>query len=148
MTAPAAKPLLELTTLDPIDRPFITIDDTPYPIKGAADFSLMSLNKLDQMSERVTALQSRNLEKAAASALTDEDAAELTDALKVVVAQIVDAPPEVLDRLKDLQRLQVLTAFMPASPETAAAKPNRTARRRTGASSSRASRASTAPAAG
>lgn len=149
MTAPGApKPLLELTTLDPIDRPFITIDDAPYPIKGPADFSLISLNKLDQMTERVTALQSRNLEKEAASALTDEEAAEMTDALKVVVAQVVDAPVEVLDRLRDVQRLQVLTAFMTASPETAAAKPNRAARRRTGASSSRASHASTGPAAG
>jgi hypothetical protein len=148
MTAPAeaaAKPLLDLSTLDPLERPFILIDGERYDLMVPGDFGLIALNKLDQMSAKVTEMQARQK----GEVLSDEDAAELTAVLGTVVGQILRAPAEVIEKLSDIQRLAVLGSFMPASSEAAPAKPrNPRARRRTGESSSRASRASTAPATG
>lgn len=143
--APASKPLLELSTLDPATRSHILIDGARYDLLAPADFGLVALNRLDRMVDEVNAMMARAKTDAA---LSDDEASHLTEILKTVVGEVVRAPSDVMARLTDVQRLAILQAFTPASSMAVRTKrPNR-ATRRTGASSSRVSRASTAPTTG
>lgn len=140
-----AKPLLELSTLDPTERPFVAIDGIHYHLLGSADFGLIGLNRLDRMVDQVNAMMARDR---SAESLTDDEALELTEILKTTVGEVLRAPSDVLNKLTDVQRLAILQAFTPASSMAVTTKrPNRAARR-TGARSSRGSRASTAQATG
>lgn len=142
MAPPASdKPLLELSTLDPVDRPYVAIDGARYDLMAPSDFGLIGLNRLDRMVDRINAMQGR---QKSSDPLTDEEAAELTGILATTVGEVLRAPAEVRERLTDIQRLAILQAFTPASPMAVRTKRTKRPTRRTGASSSRASRAATA----
>lgn len=137
----AARPLLDLSTLDPVDRPFILIDAVRYEYNVPADFGIQALNRLDQMVAAVNAMQPR---PDASGTLSEEDATALSAALLTVVQHVLRAPAEVIEKLTDVQRLAIVAAFTPASPAGPAKRQTpRTRPPRTGATSSRASRAST-----
>lgn len=142
--AATAEPLLDLTTLDPIDRPFITIDGERHELAVASDFGILAYGRLDNLVTRLEAIRDTATGDDA-DPLTQGQIDELDRILKVGVEMVLRAPKRVLAKLTDTQRLMVIQAFTTASRRTARkTNPNRAARRRTGVRSSQSSAASTA----
>lgn len=146
-TATPAKPLLDLATVDPVDRPFITIDGKRYDLAVSADFGILDFARLDGLVDRLNALREA---AEGTDVLSDDAVDELSGILTRGARMVLRAPAEVIASLNDTQRLAVVQAFTAASrtrtpePTTpAATKPNRAARRRTGERSSRSCRTST-----
>lgn len=147
--ATAARPVLVLDTLDPIERPYLTINGERFDYAVPGDFGIVELNRIDQMSAELDRLQASAPDD---GPLPPKVAARLTEVLELLARQVIRAPASVIAALTDVQRLAVLKSFTAASTWAGRAKPkpNRATRRarRTGATSSRGSRASTARATG
>lgn len=139
MTTTAAEPLLSLSTLAP-ERPFITIDGARYELAVPDDFGLTETAAILRAEEGMKSLGDTNDEAAVEAAKTH---------LRTVTSRVLRAPPEVIAKLRDFQCLEVVEAFTRAVGKMSTRTPNRATRRRqTGATSSRASRASSAPTTG
>lgn len=139
------KPLLDLTTLAP-ERQFITIDGERYDLVLPSELGLKDALWLDRMSER-----GRQLAAKGADGFTDEEFKELDRLLDQAVQMIVlGLPDEVRARLTVIHKVRLLEVFTQALSGSQPAGQNRAQRRaverqrkRTGASSSRASNGST-----
>lgn len=125
--------LLEFTTKR--EERHITIDRRAYPLRRMLDLPLdkhlfveRTMPEIGRLSVAVA------LEKA-----SDGDKAKLSTYLQKVVAIAVEAPPKVLDKLADSQRLQVCRVFLelPLPRLGRAEAKTRRASRSTGAKSSR-----------
>lgn len=125
------KPLLTLETLAP-ERPFITIDGTNYELAVLGDFGLVEQARLARFMAAATAID------AGSSAIEgdDEDAARdrelltrrAVDLLDEAMRMIVHAPPGILAKLSEPQKIAVLQAFVPtvqgmAAPTTETRRP-------------------------
>lgn len=109
-----ADPILELSTLAPT-RPTIEIDDATYELAVADDLSLEDQQFMYSRGKRVGELM--ELPKMAASQAKE---------LKMIVDRMLhtvlrDLPDEVSDKLSAMQKIQVINAFMQASPQLKAA---------------------------
>jgi len=96
------QPVLSLDTL--VERRFITINGTPYTLVNDGELSILDYHRLGKRAAKVEALWGR-------VELTDEEVTELTEALDWLCRLVLDAPPEVHDKLLDQHRLQVVMAF-------------------------------------
>jgi hypothetical protein len=152
MTAPAApparKPLLDLETLDPAERPFVTIDKVEYDLAVPGDFTLLEYHRIEKLAGRIGELRALTAELADDDELRDSHTRMLSSILDDEVALVLRAPADVRSRLSDVQKLVVVEAFGQASRRASAPspKPNRATRRatpRTGEKSSRGSAATT-----
>jgi len=124
--APAtpAGPLLTLETLEP-QRPFITIDATPYELAVLGDFGLKEQARLARLMADATAIDAENAKASdgQATELTREQEALADRAIALLdeaVAMIVRAPAEVLAKLNQSQKIAILQAFLPAVQAMAA----------------------------
>lgn len=152
MNAPTTKPesLLDLETLDPVDRPFIRIDGERWDLAVPGDFGLLEFARLDRMNAEIDDIQKLAEGYAAgegATMLPADLAERLERFLDEEVALVLRAPASVRERLGSGQKLRIVEAFGAASRRASAPtpKPNRAQRRattRTGARSSPASRGS------
>jgi hypothetical protein len=98
--------VLDLTTDTP--RPTVAIDKIEYPLRGGDDLTLEEYRYL----ERVTPRAGELLEK---TPLTHEEGAELEAYLERIVPLAVQAPEEILAKLKPIQRLMIFQTFMTLS---------------------------------
>lgn len=139
-TGDGAKPLLELSTLAP-ERPHITIDGERYPIALPEDYGLVDQAKMQRLQREALAAQEEI--QHSPDDVGEETATRMGDLLRRMVTMVLPGlPEEIAAKLTDAHRLRIIEVFMQAvSPA-----PNRQARRtrrRTGATSSRGSSAST-----
>lgn len=128
--------ILDLTTDNP--RPVVAIDRVEYQIRTGADLTLEQYRYLEHVTPRVGELLTL-------PALSPADGAELETHLERLVPIALDAPADVLAKLKPLQRLMIWRSFMTLSSPAmeAAARALETAGRSNGARPSRGSSGST-----
>jgi len=112
--------LLDLTTAEAL--PSVRIDGQSYGLR--IDVEYAELLRLRDMGRRIQ-------EIAESEERTEQEDAELGDLLKREIAAVLKAPEEVLARLTDLQRFQLVTVFSNeveeriAGPTKAATKTSR-----------------------
>lgn len=99
----ADKNILDLTT--DTDRPVVTIDGLAYPLRTARDLTLQDFKTLERLSIRTSDLMTR------ARTLTKDENRELGIRLKEVAKIALEAPPAVLAKLSDVQRVMVFKVF-------------------------------------
>jgi hypothetical protein len=99
----ADKQILDLTT--ETDRPVVRIDGIAYPLRTARDLTLQDFKSLERLSIRTSELMTR------ARSLTKDENRELAVRLKEVAKIALDAPPAVLAKLSDVQRVMVFKVF-------------------------------------
>jgi hypothetical protein len=96
----ASTPALDLTTT----RPVIKIDGTEYTLKKPGDLSFLAYQhrarEFDQVGRVLQAKRPKPAEVTRATAI-----------LRELCAYVVSAPPTVLDKLDDLQRVEIVTHF-------------------------------------
>lgn len=137
-----AAPILDLSTLAP-ERPTVVINRQPYELRMPDDFGLIELARYERLMHESQAIQNRKSK----APITVDEAQKLSTVLAEAVQLVLQAPADVLAELSDWNRIAILEAFTPAV--TGAATPRKKPRSRsTSGRSSRASRASTAPATG
>lgn len=106
----ADRTVLDLTTDTP--RNVIAIDGIPYPVRGGDDLTLDQYQFLERVTPRAGVLLEK-LEKSIS--LTKAEGTELEALLAAMTPIALDAPPEVLGKLKALQRLMIFRTFMTLS---------------------------------
>jgi hypothetical protein len=99
----ADRQVLDLTT--DTERPVVKIDGIPYPLRLARDLSLQDFKNLERLTMRTAELMTR------ARSLTKNESLELAARLKEVAKIALDAPPNVLAKLSDVQRVSVFKVF-------------------------------------
>jgi len=99
----ADKNVLDLTT--ETDRPVVMIDGIAYPLRTARDLTLQDFKNLERLSIRTSELMTR------ARSLTKDENRELAIRLKEVAKIALEAPPGVLAKLSDVQRVMVFKVF-------------------------------------
>jgi hypothetical protein len=99
----ADRQVLDLTT--DTDRPVVAIDGIAYPLRMARDLSLADFKNLERLSIRTADLMTR------ARSLTKDENRELALRLKEVAKIALDAPPNVLAKLSDVQRVSLFKVF-------------------------------------
>ena len=138
--------LLDLSTL--VERPWLTIDGKRYDMRVPSDFGLIHIAQFLREKEEIDDLMATQADQPA----TDErTVGRVVDLLTSACERIVVAPPEVLARLTDFQKLAVVDAFTRTVGVTEPTTPNRQARRTrrpTGAKSSATSAKRTVPTSG
>lgn len=102
----ADRPVLDLTTTDP--RPLVAIDKIHYPIRLADDLSLEQYRYLERVMPRTGELLDN-------ANLTAEQGQELEALLVTLTPIALEAPAEVLAKLRPLQNLMVVQTFMTLS---------------------------------
>lgn len=145
-TGDSKKPLLELSTLAP-ERPHIVIDGERYEMALPQEYGLLEQARMQRFQRE--ALAAQEAIRRSPGDVGEEMAARMSDMLRGMVAIVLPAlPEEVAAKLTDAHRLRIIEVFTRAVSPT----PNRQARRdatahrarrRTGATSSLASSAST-----
>lgn len=113
--------------------PLVTIHGQAYEIQNPLSMSLGQIKRVRQLGIDIDALESK-------ADLTDDDDARLSQLLGALCGQVLIAPADVVAKLTDLQKGQVLGAFMELRSMTRAAA--EAASPSTGRKSSRASRGS------
>lgn len=113
-----ADPLLNLDTAEYAAH--IRIDGATYGVRHPNWLSLFDYHRFQSHGTRIRELSDR------AVAATADDEAELSSLLARQVALVLDAPADVLARLRDGQRIQIVSLFLdlpggqptlPAAPE-------------------------------
>ena len=132
------EPLLDLSTLAPV-RPVILIDGEQYEIAVIEDFGAVELFRVQQLGQQATALGRTRTKD-----YTEQTAIDISENLSSQIRLIVlDMPDEVLIKLTDQQKAQILSVFSGAaesnSNPTPTKPPVRRRNPRTGATSSPAS---------
>lgn len=141
-TNPTAAPILNLDTL--AVRSSVAINGVKYGLRHTDELSVVQAHRLGRYAERYDELVEVTK---TGQALSEEDAQELADALEAIAPIALDAPPDVLQALTDLQRFQVVQTFISLSPirrRPTRAIPAASAAPSTGEKPRRGSRASTA----
>ena len=95
-------PLLNLDTF--AERHVVTVDGEQYELRNPGELSLVAYYRLGKKGDELNAL----LEVAE---LTDDQVKSLDRTLDELCRMVLDAPDDVHRRLKDLHKLQVVTAF-------------------------------------
>jgi len=108
--------LLDLTTAEAL--PSVRIDGQAYGIR--IDVEYAELLRLRDIGRRIQAIND-------SEERTEQEDAELGDLLRKMVASVLKAPNEVLEKLTDLQRFRIVTVFNEqvearSGPTTAATK--------------------------
>jgi hypothetical protein len=99
-----SKPLLDLDTQE---RDVIAIDGKQYEILQPDDFGLADLAAIRRAYRTVVSVQGKSEDD-----LTDDDIEQLGKALDAVTQKVIpDMPAEVLARLRDGQKLQIVATF-------------------------------------
>lgn len=98
-----AESVLTLDTL--VERRTVIIDKIPYELTGPAELSLLDFHRLAKTSDRVAQLLLRERE------LEENEIVELLEKLDGFVSKVLAAPPEILAKLTETQKLAVLKAF-------------------------------------
>jgi hypothetical protein len=101
----ATAPILTLTSIVPEHT--ISFDGTSYFIRPDAALTLRASLITSRAYARVSALLQKGDE------LSEADDQELSLLLQQTCACVLEAPPEVLAKLTDVQRFQVFMAFTP-----------------------------------
>jgi len=105
-------PVLDLSTLAP-DRPRVTIDGADFFVRSTNEFGLLDQHRLRGMHARMAAFY--NIEDD--EDLTEDHVTDLTDALDdLCLMVIVNMTEQVLGKLGDGQKLQLVEVFTKASP--------------------------------
>ncbi len=97
-------PLLSLDTLT--EAPSVIIDQHAYELTPPEALSAVEYHKIGKIAPRMFALWE------SATELTPEEEVELEQTLDRVCRIVLKAPPEVHDRLTDLQRLAIYQTFL------------------------------------
>ena len=98
----ADKYLAELRTDEP--SPQISIDGEGYPLK--LDLEYVDLKRHVAIGNQIQELSSKTEE------LSEQEEAKLSDLMRRLTAAVVDAPPEVLSKLRDIpHRLAISRVF-------------------------------------
>lgn len=141
-TQNAALPALDLST--GVDRPFIRIDTIDYDLRVVDDFTALELKQLDRLMPRVLPLANK-LEQGEA---TEAQCEELSNLLSHLLTFAIAAPPEVVAKLGDINKVRVFRVFIDLlSPRLQQARADLArASRPSGKKSSRNSNGSTAAA--
>jgi hypothetical protein len=108
--------LLNLDTL--VVRPLVVIDGTEYEMLNPGELTLLQLHQFGVMGS--------DLQAAISAATTSPDIASFTSAQVASVAALLDrmvrmilkAPPELVSRLSDGHKFQVVSAFNTLTPMT------------------------------
>lgn len=143
-------PLLDLSTIDVRDT--VRVDGKVYPLRDSGEFDWLSYQAWSKKFNRVIALYQKKTRK-------PTEGKELQRLLDECCKLVLEAPDAVHVKLKDVQRLQIVTVFFErlvvqarqnqsaqvASKNSAAVSKvsSRRRPRRTGQSSARSSRGST-----
>ena len=111
MATPGTTPIRPVLTLSTDHIPDqIVIDGLGYDLRGPGDLTIHQSVLLHQLTPRHDALIARQ------HALTEDESNELAALLVRIVPLLVDAPVVVLAKLRDAQRIQIVTAFTSLSP--------------------------------
>ena len=102
MAATSTAPILDLTTEH--ERQNIRVDGVPYRIKDPNDLTLSEFSTIEHLAPRVAELLATKTRSKA------QDTA-LSSLLGTLCGIALVAPPEVCDRMGDLNRLYVFQAF-------------------------------------
>lgn len=133
-----ATPILDLETIT--DLPTVAIDGVSYTLLTLAALPVSGMLRLRKVGKRFDALH--NLEDR-----TPEEDRELDALADTICRTILQAPPEVHEKLVGQQRIAVCQAFqqLPSNPrsQTTGSAPRRATTRSTGATNSRGSRGTT-----
>lgn len=105
-TSAPRRPLFSLDTLSPND--YILVDEQPYDLLPPDRLTVMQQHELLKLCPRYDELM-------ALTHLTVDDGLELKDLLTQIVAIILAAPAEIRAKLGDVQRMQIVTAFIELS---------------------------------
>ena len=133
--AASSAPVLDLTT-DQI-RSIVNIDRLPYDIRTPSDLTLAQFQRLERLVPRAGELM-------VADDLANDEAAELSVIVDAVCRIALDAPADLIDRLGDLNKVQIFKIFAELlSPRLLQARANLVASVSTGTKPSRGSSAST-----
>lgn len=129
-----AEPILNLEVLE---ERFVAINGQPYRLLHESALDLLAIRRRDALVAEYNALQVQ-LEHAAD--LPEEEADRMAERLSGLLFSLcriaLRAPDEVIRRLSDVQRLQVLQAFTGPLPAAAEAKPEGAIEASTGGSGS------------
>lgn len=96
------QPLLTITS--PEDRDYILIDDKKYEVRGKSEFSLLQLQKIMKIGSQFADIGDRK-------ELSEKEAQQLTDMLNDNVRQILVDADSVIDKLSDMQKIDILRLF-------------------------------------
>lgn len=108
------EPLLELSTLAP-KRPTITIDGEMFELKVLGDFGIEEQQRIHREGADYQDLWNR-------SDLNKAGQKRMKMLLEHLFAKVLDAPPEVKNKLNDEQKAQVVLTFMVAPLQRAMAR--------------------------
>jgi len=105
--------LLTLSAMEP-DRDFIVIDEKPYFLRGDDELSLKQLGRIRRLSKGLAILGTDEL--------TEEDMAKIEDQMNEILDLIVmNLPPELRDKLRQGQKIQIVRVFTAAAVRRQAA---------------------------
>lgn len=144
MTTDERNPLLELSTLAP-ERPFIVIDDRKYEFNVPEDFGILEIAAMAREETELRSLEAIDDAEAQSPVVVNR----IVELLDTGVRRALREPGEIVDKLRDHQKLAIVDAFT-RSVRTTTTAPNRASRRTrsTTPSSSRRSARRSAPATG
>jgi hypothetical protein len=100
---PEVEALLDLETMEP-KRQIVTIDKQHYELKTYADFGIADQQWLSQAGREYQRLWDKKQ-------LSNNEKAKLKVLLDKMSDMVLDAPKEIINKLKDWQRAQVVLAF-------------------------------------
>jgi hypothetical protein len=104
------KPVLDLDQL--VDAPQVSINGTLYSLRTQAEISPLEAHRFRKLGKRLDTLLAQE-------DLSEQDEQELGDIPKRLCREVLNAPGDVIDGLRDNQRMQIVAAFI----KTLSAKP-------------------------
>lgn len=97
-------PVLKLSTTH--DRDFIMIDDLRCDIRGKDELSIVDYHRISSLGKKIQ--KTFDVEKE----LSEDEISELQETLdKTIVFILSDAPEDVLNKINDTQKLEIILAF-------------------------------------
>lgn len=97
-------PVLKLSTTH--DRDFILIDNQQYDIRGKHELSIVDYHRISSMGKKIQ--KTFDMEKD----LSEDEVSELQETLDKTIGFILcDTPKEILDKINDTQKLEIILAF-------------------------------------
>lgn len=106
-----AEPVLSLDTL--VERATVAIDGKPHELRNGAELSILDYHRIGRQGAAVEKMLAQGAD------LSDAQVSELTRLLDAMLRVVLLAPAEVMDRLSDGQKLQVVQAFSDLQRATA-----------------------------
>jgi hypothetical protein len=107
------KALHSITT--EVERDFVEIDGEAYTLRTLDEFSLGQAHLISRWGKKLVHFFSDE----STEVLSEEEYAEMQKRLKEVTASILMAPPELIEKIPDFQKMRLLDAVFSKAPKAA-----------------------------